>query len=151
MRTYRANLFVVFLAVVIPGGFFAAAAGEIFFKKKLLDRASFLFVAGLLLAWMCVLAYLFALRVEVGIDSITYRNLFNGQVVIPFSELSSTVLEKGEGSESTTYILIVTPRVHSGKRIIKIPLYLLSFSAGVELASLLRAKERNSNDLLTIS
>jgi len=150
VRTYRANLFVVALAFAIPGGFFIAVSQDIFFKKSSPGHGSLLILAGFFIAWMLVLAYLLALRVELGTDSIAYRNLLHGRVVIPLDEISSTIHEKREGSESTTYVLIVTPRIKSGKPIIKIPLYLLSFSAGTELAPALSAKERDSKDLLTL-
>jgi hypothetical protein len=151
MQTYRANLFVVLLSVVMPGGFFAAGAEAIYFEKTPLGLAEILLLIGLFFAWVLLLAYLAVLRVDLDTGSITYQNLFRGRRLILRSEISSVINERHKGSETTTYALIVTPRIDSGKSSMKIPLFFLNLRATNELPTALSAKERDSTDLLTLT
>lgn len=122
MKKCRANLFLALVSVVIQGVFFAAVAKDIYLKKASLYLAEVLVLGALFLAWLLFLAYLAVLRVELSIDSIAYQNLFRGRHVILRDEISSVINERHE-SETTTYVLLVTPRVGSGKSPIKIPLF----------------------------
>jgi hypothetical protein len=102
MQTYRANLFVVLLSVVIPGGFFAAGAEAIYFENAPLGLAEILLLIVLFFAWVLLLAYLAVLRVDLDTGSITYQNLFRGRRLILRSEISSVINERHKGNETTT-------------------------------------------------
>jgi hypothetical protein len=147
---YTVNRFILALSVVIPGGFFVLSAREIYFGKSL-PFLAWVFVVVLAAAWILWLFYLFNLRVELTPEYIKYKNLLRGFHQVPRTEISSVIMEKHEGSETTTYTLIVTPRFGTGIPPLKIPLSLLSLRAAVELPATLGAKERDARDLLTLT
>jgi hypothetical protein len=147
---YSVNLFVLALSFVIPGSFFVLSARELYFGKSN-PLWIWVFVVVLAVAWILWLVYLFNLRVELTPEHIKYRNLLGGSHQMLRTEISSVIMEKREGSETTTYMLIVTPRFGTGKLPLKIPLSLLNLRAAVELPATLNAKERDSRDLLTLT
>jgi hypothetical protein len=146
---YTVNRFILTLSFFIPGGFFVLSAREIYFGKSL-PFLAWVFVV-VLAAWILWLFYLFNLRVELTPEYIKYKNLLRGLHQVPRTEISSVIMEKHEGSETTIYTLIVTPRFGTGKPPLKIPLSLLSLRAAVELPATLGAKERDARDLLTLT
>jgi len=146
---YSVNLFVLTLSLFIPGGFFVLSAREMYFGKPM-PFVVWVLVVVLAVAWILWLLYLFNLRVELTPECIKYKNLLRGFHQMLRTEISSVIMEKREGSETTTFMLIVTPRFGTGKPPIKIPLFLLNLRAAVELPATLNAKERDSRDLLTL-
>jgi hypothetical protein len=151
MRVCRANLFLISYSVLLPLGFFAAAMPIVYRHRDWQSIGEKSIVAVLFAAWLVWTAYLAVLRVELNDNHIKYRTLFKGEQLIYLNEISSVVHEKHEGSETTTYVLIVTPRLATGKPPITIRLFFLGLRAGAELPALLSAKERDSKDLLTLT
>jgi Zn-dependent protease with chaperone function len=151
MQSYRANLFLVILTFLLPGVFFAKIAVNFYFKKPSLSGVELFFLSLLFVAWLVAMTYLAVLRIELGADSIVYRNLFRGRHIVQRNELSSVFHESRQTGDGPMYVLIVTPRLASRKPPIKIPLFLLSLRAGTELPAALAAKNRDSEDLLTLT
>jgi hypothetical protein len=92
------------------------------------------------------------LRLEIGINGISYTGAFKGSRFIAFSEISTVVLidYRHLRSEATprrsvrSFTMIITPNVDTGKASLKVPLTLFSDSARRELVRLFKPEEWES-------
>lgn len=88
-------------------------------------------------------------RLEIRTDGISYANFFRKERFIAFAEISTVVLFSNRWSggrqshlgSPTAGTIIITPKVETGKPVLKVPLWLFSDPAESQVAHLLRPEE----------
>jgi hypothetical protein len=86
------------------------------------------------------------LRLEIGVDGLSYTGLFGAVRFVAFSEISTVVLidHKHMSSQAQpqrtplSWTAIITPNVETGKSVLKIPLSLFPGAAYIEIERILK-------------
>ena len=144
--TYNADMYAYFVVCLLPVAITCALVAAMFEpgqKPSWLIPALVVFILTIFLGVL----FLRALRLEISTDGMSYSNPVRGTRCLRYSEMSAVVLidyrHEGNGPAGINrslrmWTIVITPKVETGKPILKIPLTVFPRSAHNELLLLLK-------------